>query len=261
MRIKRSVLSKLFLWLMVYPAIPFVAISIGMVVYANWPHSFKNFELPAVETNTEYVVFIVHGKDDNANTWAVELQQAYQRLANAATQVFTLDWTPYSDNWLRCSVDGRAIGRSLGKQLATKTTIKQLHVIGHSAGAFVAYGLCEGAKQEDRSMRVQSTYLDPLSVYGAVAWDFGFEYFGGCADFSEAYIDIDSGVPGSQEPLLSTHTFDVTAARSAHGFMQSPHIWPIFYYKASLQDGSAPLLHTRPNIKDRYPPGEVTVIH
>jgi len=259
-RIKRSVLVKLFLWLAVYPAIPFLIVSIGMIVYANWPRGFKNFELPIVHPDTEQVVFIVHGKDDDATTWAVELQKAYRSLGEDTTQVFTLDWTPYSDNFLRCSVDGRYIGRSLGKQLAAETKVKELHLIGHSAGAFVAYGLCEGAKQMNHSIQIQTTYLDPLGVYGAVIRDFGLDRLGDCADFSEAYIDIESGVPGSNEPLVNPHTFDVTTVRSDREFSGSAHIWPVHYYKSLLHDGNAPLWLTNPKVRQRYPARQLTVV-
>ncbi|MDH3695579.1 MAG: hypothetical protein OER96_13525, partial [Gammaproteobacteria bacterium] len=239
-RIKRSVLVKLFMWLAVYPAIPAVIVSIGMIVYANWPRDFKNFELPVIHPDTEQVVFIAHGKDDDASTWAVELQQAYRALSQDTTQVFTLDWTPYSDNFLRCSVDGRYIGRSLARQLVAQTKVKKLHLIGHSAGAFVAYGLCEGAKQKNNSIQIQTTYLDPLGVYGALFWDFAQDRFGDCANFSEAYIDVESGVPGSNEPLVNPHTFNVTSVRSGRGFNGSAHIWPVHYYKSLLDNGSAP---------------------
>ena len=259
-RIKRFVLIKLFLWLAVYPAIPFIVVSIGMIVYANWPRGFKNFELPPVNSDTEQVVFIVHGKDDNAKTWAVELQQAYSALSNETTQVFTLDWTPYSDNFLRCSVDGRYIGRSLGRQLVAETGVKELHLIAHSAGAFVIYGLCEGAKRDNPSIQIQTTYLDPLGVYGALFWDFGLERFGECADFSEAYIDVQSGVPGSNEPLVNPHTFDVTAVREKQGFAGSPHIWPVHYYQSLLHNGSAPFWSTDARVAERYPARQMTVL-
>lgn len=248
------------MWLAVYPAIPFVIVTIGMIVYANWPRSFKNFELPEIHSETEQVVFIVHGKDDDATSWAVELQQAYRALDLEKTQVLTLDWVPYSDNFLRCSVDGRYIGRSLGQQLVAKTKVKKLHLIGHSAGAFVVYGLCEGVKQDRQLMSIQTTYLDPLGVYGAMTWDFGLDRFGDCANFSEAYVDIESGVPGSNEPLFHPHTFDVTGVRTARIFDGSPHIWPVHYYKSLLINDTAPLWLRDPEVSQHFPAKQMTVV-
>ena len=257
---RRAVLVKLFLWLVVYPGIPFVVGSIGIIGYANWPRSFKAFDLPNIASTTEQVVFIVHGKDDDTKTWALEMQEIYRNQSDDSTQVFALDWTPYSDNFLRCSVDGRHIGIRLGQQLAPKKNVKNVHLIGHSAGAFVVYGLCEGTKRVNKSIQIQTTYLDPLGIYGAIRRDYGLNNFGNCADFSEAYIDIESGVPGSNEPLVSAHTFDVTGLRSAQTFTGSPHIWPVHYYMSVLRSGGANHLVSNPALRERFPPGTLTVV-
>jgi len=257
---RRAVLIKLFLWLVVYPGIPFVLGTIGIIGYANWPRSFKRFDLPNIAATTEKVVFIVHGKDDDAATWALEMQEIYRNQNDTSTQVFALDWTPYSDNFLRCSIDGRHIGKRLGEQLATRTNVNNVHLIGHSAGAFVVYGLCEGTKRVNESIQVQTTYLDPLGIYGGIRRDYGLNNFGGCADFSEAYIDVESGVPGSNEPLVNAHTFDVTGLRSAQSFTGSPHIWPVYYYMSVLQNGGANRWVSSPALRERFPPGILTVV-
>lgn len=260
-QIRRAVLVRMFLWLVVYPGIPFVIGTIGIIGYANWPRDFKAFDLPNIATTTEQVVFIVHGKDDDAKTWVLEMQEIYRGKGGASTQVFALDWTPYSDNFLRCSIDGRRIGRRLGEQLATLTKVKNVHLIGHSAGAFVVYGLCEGTKRVNESIQIQTTYLDPLGIYGGLGWDYGLNHFGGCADFSEAYIDIESGVPGSNEPLIKAHTFDVTGLRSAHSFAGSPHIWPVHYYMSVLRNAGANQWASTPALREQYPPGALTVVY
>ncbi|MDH3375633.1 MAG: hypothetical protein OEQ39_01515 [Gammaproteobacteria bacterium] len=257
---RRAVLVKLFLWLVVYPGIPFVVGSIGIIGYANWPRNFETFDLPTIAAATEQVVFIVHGKDDDTNTWALEMQAIYRDQSDNATQVFALDWTPYSDNFLRCSVDGHQIGVGLGERLATHTNVKNVHLIGHSAGAFVVYGLCEGTKRVSESIQIQTTYLDPLGIYGGMRRDYGLNNFGSCADFSEAYIDVESGVPGSNEPLLKAHTFDVTGLRSTRSFGESPHIWPVNYYMSELRNGSANRLVSDPALRERFPPGLRTVV-
>ncbi len=257
---KRAVLVKLFLWLVVYPGIPFIVGTIGIIGYANWPRSFETFDLPNIASTTEQVVFIVHGKDDNAKTWALEMQEIYRNQSDTSTQVFALDWTPYSDNFLRCSVDGRHIGKRLGEQLATHTNVKNVHLIGHSAGAFVVYGLCEGMKRVNESIQVQTTYLDPLGIYGGIRRDYGLNNFGDCADFSEAYIDVESGVPGSNEPLRKAHTFDVTGLRSTQLFTGSPHIWPVRYYMSVVRNGRANQWASSPTLRERFLPGSRTVV-
>lgn len=259
-KLSRPILIKLFLWLVVYPAIPFIIGTVSIIAYANWPRSFSDFQLPNISPSTQQVTFIVHGKDDNAETWATDMQTILRAQSNPSTEVFTLGWSPYSDNFLRCSVDGRSIGKRLGKQLVTQTHVKRVHLIGHSAGAFVVYGFCQGVKHANPSIPIHTSYLDPLGIYGGLNWDYGLNHFGDCADFSEAYIDIDSGVPGSNEPLPHTHTIDVTGLRIARSFTQSPHIWPVYYYQSLLRDRTAPQWFTMPSTAERYPPGALTVL-
>ena len=66
----------------------------------------------------------------------------------------------------------------MGQRLLKETKVKSIHVIGHSCGAFVALGLCEAVKEQSSDIKIQTTYLDPVSVYAGVWWNYGVDKFG-----------------------------------------------------------------------------------
>ena len=140
----------------------------------------------------------------------------------------------------RCTFNARRIGHDLGEKLSELENIKRLHLIGHSAGAFVVYAMCEAMKKRNEGIFIHTTYLDPVSIYGGIDWGYGTRNFGSCADISDAYIDHEDGVPGSDDPLMNPHTFDVTGLKKAAGFTGSPHLWPIEYYRQAVQGETLP---------------------
>ena len=111
-----------------------------------------------------------------------------------------------------------------------------------------------------REVVIQSTYLDPVSVYGGLFWNYGLTRFGACADFSDAYIDTEDGVPGSNQRLPSAHTFDVTQARKRTTFSGSPHVWPTAYYQQLVQRGQHLDLQRDRNLLSKFPRGELDVV-
>lgn len=67
--------------------------------------------------------------------------------------------------YLSVLFEAKKIGHQLGLRLLKETKVKSIHVIGHSCGAFVALGLCEAVKEQSSDIKIQTTYLDPVSVY------------------------------------------------------------------------------------------------
>ena len=104
---------------------------------------------------------------------------------------------------------------------------------------------------------VQTTYLDPVSNYGGLFSSFGIEKFGDCADFSEAYIDTEDSVPGSNQRLLSAYTIDVTEVRKKLQLNESPHLWPVRYYTSLVRRDDHPLFRNDTALAEKFPPGEM----
>jgi hypothetical protein len=247
------------------PGALFLLVSVVLLIYTNWPLDLDELTLPEIETQAQHIVIISHGMRDDRSTWSDGLKDTLQ-ARNELAQIISLDWNPYSGSTFRCSVDGKRLGESLGRRLAASRKLKSLHLIAHSCGSFVSLGICE-ALRAVRSQRtaqsditIQSTYLDPVTVYGGIFWGFGLERFGRCADFSDAYINASDDVPGSNQLLPATHTFDITGLRIPSGFSGSPHLWPTVYYQNLAESGRDLELRTDPGVISEYPRQVLTTL-
>lgn len=194
------------------------------------PLSHDRMQPVPLNQSSQKITLATHGLKDNASSWAKPLMQTMASKApQEAQQFLAVDWNPYSKNFLRCSVDGKRIGYDIGTR-AADTNAKEIHLIGHSCGAFLVLGFCEGYRDKNGKARIKTTYLDPVSIYGGFFWKYGLGAFGSCADDAEAYIDTGDGVPGSNQTLANATTYDVTRARIEAGYLGSPHVWPTEYY-------------------------------
>lgn len=235
-----------------------------MLAYTYWPTHYTQLDIPSINANTQHITLIAHGLNDTAASWSdplkTILQEQHTESKTNHAQIISLDWNPYSQSTFRCSIDGKRIGALLGKKISTSTQLHSAHLIAHSCGSFVILGLCESLKTHSKNIQVQTTYLDPVSIYGGIFWNYGLRHFGSCADFSDAYIDHQDNVPGSDKPLPKSHTFDVTAARKKTNFNQSPHIWPTVYYQLLVAAGTYPSLNNTSAINNQYPRGQFEVV-
>ena len=197
---------------------------------------------------TEYITLSAHGVNDSPNSWSDELQALMAtapspQLGNIVQQHHSIDWQYYSSNVFLCSVAGKKLGVEIGKRLATQSSLKAIHAIGHSCGAFVTLGICEGAKSINPNLIVHTTYLDPVAVYSGIFWHYGIEHFGNCADFSDNYIDTRDTVPGSNQALPNAYTFDVTQLQTAKDAQYPPHAWPPRYYLNAYKRHKVPVFY------------------
>lgn len=200
----------------------------AILSYIFWPFKSLDITLPKLQ-QTKQIAVVSHGVNDNTNTWAKELSASIQSIS-PGSQVIPLDWHQHSQQVFTCAVNGKRIGHSLANTLAEIPELKDVTLIGHSCGAFVNLGICEQLKAVAPNIKVTTIYLDPVSVYGGIFWDYGLEAFGSCADVSYNYFDSDDGVPGSNEPLKYPQNFDVTKLKEQQGYSGTPHLWPVYYY-------------------------------
>ena len=236
-----------FWWLgIVIPGVPFVLVSVGFLLFMYWPRDYQEVtNLPFI-AEVEYLTLSAHGVKDSPLSWSDELQTILEdtqklSLSYLTRQHVSLSWQPYSDNVFLCSVVGKKIGNELGSKIAKMSSLKGVHLIGHSCGSFVVLGICESLKEQNASISVQSTYLDPVSVYAGLSWDYGLNHFGRCADFSDAYIDTEDTVPGSNQNLPYAFTFDVTQVRTKNNLDYPPHKWPTIFYLNATKKKQVPI--------------------
>ncbi|MDC8829449.1 esterase/lipase family protein [Alteromonas gilva] len=258
---KRTVQSWLII-LFVWPAIPFVVVTLGLLAfsYFPWPLTF-DIDAPVVAGNKEELIILIHGKDDSPDTWPTAFAKELEKSVLTDTQqVVTVDWYEYSTNLFRSANNARRIGHQLAEVLLENKQLKKVHVIAHSAGSFMAYGYCEMLKEINPEVLVHTTYLDPLGPYSGFQWHYGTQNFGSCADISDAYIDINDNVPGSNVPVEHTHTFDVSALRGLDKTYQgTAHMWPVQYYRSAVISGQLPFWEPGEEVLERYPRRQQTV--
>ncbi len=264
---KHKLASLVLWWLVIIPAIPFLLVTIGISIYAYWPRDFSSVTEFEITEGTQYITLSAHGVNDSPSSWSDELQQAmadktYPQLQLVTQQHQSIDWQHYSDNVFLCSVAGKKIGLEIGERLAKVASLKAIHAVGHSCGSFVVLGICEGLKSINSNILVQTSYLDPVSVYSGFYWDYGIEYFGSCADFTDNYIDTRDTVPGSNTPLPHGFTFDVTLLQTPEYSLVPPHAWPTRYYLNAYKAQQVPILYLgNANSLQSYKKGEFLVLH
>ena len=247
---------RLFIWLVVLPGIPFVVGSVAMLLYANWPASVENIHYQSIKPSTHTLTIVTHGMNDNAQSWANAMAEAINHSTKTGYQAIAIDWQPYAKDMLRCSRNASVIGQNLADSITQQyPNIKQVHFIAHSAGSFMAYGFCQRAKQQNPAIQIHNTYLDPVSVFRGIDWDYGENHFGRCADFAETYINVGDGVPGSNVPLANTFTFDITALKPKD-YSNSGHLWPVDYYQEKVNQQQIQTLFNSPRLPAMFVKGD-----
>lgn len=226
---------KLALWLLVIiPLVPFVIGSLVMLIYMVWPINYAKLPaLPSLEPERPLTI-LAHGLKSSPQDWSNALKLKIESSQPNA-QVIALDWNHYAQQAFRCSVDGKRIGKIIAGKIITKN-IDTIHLVGHSCGSFVVLGICEALREHDYPASIHTTYLDPVSVYAGLWWNYGVSHFGRCANFSDAYIDTRDQVPGSNQALEHAYTFDVSALSEQMDYRGRSHQWPVHYY---LHHGAA----------------------
>ncbi len=210
-----------------FPIVSFLLVSIGLLGFIFWP--FQSYDVNVKNTPSQSVTVISHGLKDDNRSWVTTLEKQLLEKDNT-TSVIGVDWSRFADNALTCSVNGRRIGNNIAHLLLSNPNLKNIKLIGHSCGAFVNYGICEVITQSNTNITIKSIYLDPVSIYGGLFWDFGINKFGSCADQSITYFDTDDNVPGSNRAPIHSFGVDVTNYKRQFKFEGSPHQWPIYYY-------------------------------
>ncbi len=242
-------LQRVMTYAIALPTILFFLISFLLILYTFLPRSL---DLPSIDTERNMTI-LAHGIHDTPLTWSNSLADIIEERDDT-NHTIPLDWSKYAQSTFRCSVDGERLGRKIGQLLSSNKSLQSLHLIGHSCGSFVIYGICRGIREQSPWVNIQTTYLDPVSIYGGIFPNYGIDNFGNCANFSEAYIDTGDTVPGSNQLLPNTHTFDVTTVRHKARYTGTPHIWPTKYYTELTRSGLQPLLSREKDIRLRFRP-------
>lgn len=223
--------NALVFWLLFFafylPIGSFFLASAALLLYVFWPLQSYIVEVP--QTTSKNIVVISHGLKDSNQTWATKLKGAIEHNS-PDSNVVAIDWSPYAGNAFTCAVNGRRIGNQIAETLIDSDSLANVKVVGHSCGAFVNFGICEGLKAHKPRIEVESVFLDPVSVYGGIRWNFGLNNFGSCADKSMTIFDTEDNVPGSNQAPKYSKGIDVTDLKQQYDYSGTAHQWPIYYY-------------------------------
>jgi hypothetical protein len=209
-------------------------------------------------------VLAVHGAGDGPERWATGFVAALEpRLREPGrVSLVAYDWRDAARDRLAAPGAGQAEGEAIAKALEGRP-LTHLHLVVHSAGAHVAYGLEQALSRWPSRPTLHLTLLDPFLGLG-LDFEWGRSRVGTVADFTESWLNRGDGVPGTEVPVDAAHTFDVTdAASRPMGLTGSaPHWWPIDAYQA-LEPGLSTALEVTgafdaAALTERFPRGAVT---
>jgi hypothetical protein len=119
----------------------------GLDVYTRLPVGDRTpaLDLPPAPST---VVLVIHGAGDADNPL---MPLIVERLEGAfagrpGTVVRYLRWDPESDERLRAAATARAVGQRVGAGLAATGSVRELHLIAHSVGAFMPDAICHASR-------------------------------------------------------------------------------------------------------------------
>lgn len=241
---------------------------VAMELYTRTPIDVPvtaiDLDIPATAVKA---VIVVHGSVDADNpqfTLLVQrLAQHVEVTGEPDAVVRYLRWSPYSDQRLRAAATAELLGARLGERLAKQDSLRELLLIVHSSGAYVADSLCEsfrrgrraagdGSPGKGSSVRIDAVFLDPFQLRGFLDFRHGARNHGRCADFALAILNTDDPAPATNAPLAHAWNIDVTAHPGRAALDRNGHYWPPQYYLTYL-----PGLLSEPLVlaHQRYPRG------
>jgi hypothetical protein len=178
------------------------------------------------------------GPDANVRRIANSLREAIGRRG----RVVEYDWFAFVGDQLQAPYNAQRIGDHLASQIARERSLRKLHVVGISVGAFAADRLVQrfsNARGKGGEAEVKLTLLDPFTARGLPGLIFpssayGVKTFGKSADVAESVFNTDDPVPSTALPLQNAINFDITANAERATFVpldgDSMHSWPAAWY-------------------------------
>ncbi|MEO8223972.1 MAG: hypothetical protein ABI661_04150 [Gammaproteobacteria bacterium] len=227
---------------LLYGAAVLLALATAVQVYSVLPARFPVRPL-SLPPDTRELVLLFHGSGGQDEPGLAALEERLRRLAPTRSRsvIRRYIWAPYSDDKLRAFPNGDRVGSALGEELAGLSGLETIHLIAHSAGAYVLEPGCEAYRARTASRppaagvaRITMTYLDPIGFRGPLDPGWGSRTYGRCADEAEAFINTDDPVPATAAVLQHARTTDVTADPGRAKFDGGGHRWPVQYYADHL---------------------------
>lgn len=222
------------------------------------PPATAEAQLP--DASKDVWVFVVHGSGDGPERWAQPLIDTLSPRVKTPSRVqwVAYDWRDAAKDRLSAAERGQAEGAAIAEVLKNKQLI-HVHVIAHSAGAHVAFGLEQALAKWSPRPTLHLTFLDPFLGKG-LDFEWGKTRFGTSAEFVEQWLHLGDGVPGTETAIGAAHVFDVSKSASKPEVTGSQgHWWPTQAYGA-LEPGFSNSFEVSDTfdpaaLRERFPPG------
>ncbi|KAL1504048.1 hypothetical protein AB1Y20_010459 [Prymnesium parvum] len=223
----------------------------ALELYARTPPTGELSALDlAVPHDAPLLCIVIPGSGGSDATSAALVHALRHRDA----AVIEYSWSRFgSADPLRAPHIAQRVGRALGKALAAEESERgvrgpaRLHVVGISAGAFVADALVASYKASTGGVpraHVRLSLCDAFTACGLAGLArpttaYGVQHFGEHADYCEAFFNTDDPVPSTSLPLRCAANYDVTSAVSKRSFTPAPgdsmHAWPAIWYANNVR--------------------------
>lgn len=212
------------------------------------------------DSSKDVWVLVVHGSGDGPERWAQPLIDTLSARVKtpARVQWVAYDWHDAAKDKLSAAERGQAEGAAIAQVLVSKQ-LSHVHVIAHSAGAHVAFGLEQALSKAHPRPTLHLTLLDPFLGKG-LDFEWGKARFGTGADFVEQWLNLGDGVPGTETAIAAAHVFDVSKSAGKPEVTGSQgHWWPTQAYGV-LEPGFSNTLEATntfdaAELRERFPPG------
>ena len=190
--------------------------------------------LPESSPGADRLIVLVHGGGDSPDYWPAYMAMGISMnlIEPERWDVWTYDWSQDAEGSVNVTRRGEDHGRWLGARLAERD-YTHLHLIGHSAGAAVLYGVSDTLRDEP-GLTLHETYLDPFGGQGLLRWEYGERRYGEGADFADAVLNTLDGVPSTDEPFHNTVSFDVSGYAEEDMSEVDGHRLPVGLYEESV---------------------------
>lgn len=223
--------------------------AVGQPIGPGVPIPAPDYPIVDLQDGVDKVVLITHGVltgdgFGEVGGWGHELAEVIrdQVPSDGTWQVATVHWgfrvapAPNVDEAIET-------GRAVGGQL-TAHGVTQLHVIGHSLGAYVIDGIAAAVREQSPSTVIQSTYLDAFTAL--------FDYAtlaarGSTATHADSYYTSGSDLCHllTQEVFPNCINADVTGVHPWLDVIDDPlclgsHEWPRCFYHRTVDPSGGP---------------------
>ncbi|PPR48527.1 MAG: hypothetical protein CFH14_01288 [Alphaproteobacteria bacterium MarineAlpha5_Bin4] len=209
---------------------------IVMEIYCRLPNKLDIIKINA-PIKTQTMILLFHGSNDHKNLELEAIADKYSTYYNSHRniEVINYDWS-YASSYLKASANAIKIGNVLGLEISNLKELKNIHIIAHSAGSFIAESFCQSYKNNDGVAHIETTFLDPFNLRGLSDFNYGARTHGKCADFASSIINTDDQAPTTNSILENAWNIDVTNIDRPKYFKRTGHYFPPLFYLLSMNE-------------------------